>query len=72
MMNTLDENIKELQNMKSLIDELSSANQRFDQNILEINRKISILQSGVEKKITEITTTLNQLGSIINQLTGNA
>ena len=71
--------------LRDLHDEIKKCNDKinalFDEhdsnkeNVIDINIRIKSLQqaqSALEKKIIEITNTLNQFVQVVNQLTGNA
>lgn len=71
--NPFESKLRDLQySVKKSNDEIKEL---FDQNVIDINLKISSLQkaqSVLETKIVEITNTLNQFVNVVNQLTGNA
>ena len=74
----IDENPFEHE-LRDLHDEIKKCNDKinalFDEHDSNINIKIKSLQqaqSVLEKKIIEITSTLNQFVQVVNQLTGNA
>ena len=74
----IDENPFEHE-LRDLHDEIKKCNDKinalFDEHDSNINIRIKSLQqaqSVLEKKIIEITSTLNQFVQVVNQLTGNA